>query len=43
VQVVSNEVRFLKDGTVEKERVLEKFMINKEGKVFAVRQFDAAW
>ena len=43
VQVVSNEVRFLKDGTQENERVLEKFMINKEGKVFIIRQFDAAW
>jgi hypothetical protein len=43
VQVVSNEVRFLKDGTQENERLLEKFMINKEGKVFTIRQFDAAW
>ena len=43
VQVVSNEVRFLKDGTQENERLLEKFMINKEGKVFIIRQFDAAW
>ena len=43
VQVVSNEVRFLKDGTQENERLLEKFMINNEGKVFTIRQFDAAW
>jgi hypothetical protein len=43
VQVVSKEVRFLKDGGIEKERLLEKFMINKDGKVTAVRQFDAAW
>ena len=43
VQVVSNEIRFLKDGTQENERLLEKFMINKEGKVFTIRQFDAAW
>ena len=43
VQVVSKEVRYLKDGGIEKERLLEKFMISKEGKVTAVRQFDAAW
>lgn len=43
VQVVSKEVRYLKDGGIEKERLLEKFMISKEGKVTALRQFDAAW
>tara|TARA_B110001469_G_scaffold109194_1_gene110240 strand:+ start:124 stop:618 length:495 start_codon:yes stop_codon:yes gene_type:complete len=43
VEVVSKEKRFLKDGTTENVRFLEKFMIDKEGKVFTIRQFDAAW
>jgi|TARA_B110000908_G_scaffold35361_1_gene42414 hypothetical protein len=43
VEVVSKEKRFLKDGTIENVRLLEKFMIDKEGKVFTIRQFDAAW
>jgi hypothetical protein len=43
VEVVSKEKRFLKDGTIENVRFLEKFIIDKEGKVFTIRQFDAAW
>ena len=43
VEVVSKEKRFLKDGTIENVRFLEKFIFDKEGKVFTIRQFDAAW
>ena len=43
VQVVSKEKRFLKDGTIENVRLLEKFIIDKDGKVSTIRQFDAAW
>lgn len=43
VEVTSTETKFKKDGTVEKDLFLEKFIFGKDGKIHTVRQWRAAW
>ena len=43
VEVGSNETKYKKDGTVEKDLFLEKFIFGDDGKIHTVRQWRAAW
>jgi hypothetical protein len=43
VEVTSVETKYKKDGTVEKDLFLEKFVFGKDGKIHTVRQWRAAW
>ncbi|MDA8931086.1 hypothetical protein N9H42_00270 [Flavobacteriaceae bacterium] len=43
VEVGSNETKYKKDGTVEKDFFLEKFIFGEDGKIHTVRQWRAAW
>ena len=43
VEVTSTETKYKKDGTVEKDLFLEKFIFGKDGKIHTVRQWRAAW
>ncbi|PTM02537.1 MAG: hypothetical protein DA394_00245 [Candidatus Arcticimaribacter sp.] len=43
VQVTSTETKYNKNGTVEEELLLEKFIFGKNGKIHTVRQWRAAW
>lgn len=43
VQVTSTETKYNKNGTVEEDLLLEKFIFEKDGKIHTVRQWRAAW
>ena len=43
VEVGSNETKYKKDGTVEEDFFLEKFIFGEDGKIHTVRQWRAAW
>ena len=43
VQVTSTETKYNKNGTVEEDLLLEKFIFGKDGKIHTVRQWRAAW
>lgn len=43
VEVGSNEIKYKKDGTVEEDFFLEKFIFGEDGKIHTVRQWRAAW
>ncbi|MDB9836336.1 MAG: hypothetical protein C7M88_00430 [Candidatus Arcticimaribacter sp.] len=43
VQVTSTETKYNKNGTVEEDLLLEKFIFGKNGKIHTVRQWRAAW
>ena len=43
VEVTSTETKYKKDGTVEKDLFLEKFIFGDDGKIHTVRQWRAAW
>lgn len=43
VEVTSSETKYKKDGTIEKDLFLEKFIFGKDGKIHTVRQWRAAW
>jgi len=43
VEVGSNEIKYNKDGTVEEDFFLEKFIFGEDGKIHTVRQWRAAW
>ena len=43
VEVTSSETKYKKDGTVEKDLFLEKFIFGDDGKIHTVRQWRAAW
>ncbi|MDO7646178.1 MAG: hypothetical protein MUQ45_00630 [Flavobacteriaceae bacterium] len=43
VEVGSNETKHKKDGTVEEDFFLEKFIFGEDGKIHTVRQWRAAW
>ena len=43
VEVGSNETKYKKDGTVEEDFFLEKFIFGDDGKIHTVRQWRAAW
>lgn len=43
VEVTSSETKYKKDGTVENDLFLEKFIFGKDGKIHTVRQWRAAW
>ena len=43
VEVASTETKYKKDGTVEKDFFLEKFIFGDDGKIHTVRQWRAAW
>jgi hypothetical protein len=43
VEVTSTETKYKKDGIVEKDLFLEKFIFGKDGKIHTVRQWRAAW
>lgn len=43
VQVGAVETRFNKNGTIEKERMIDKFFIGKDGLVHTMRQWNADW
>lgn len=43
VEVTSTEIKYKKDGTVEKDLFLEKFIFGDDGKIHTVRQWRAAW
>ena len=41
--IKDTEIKYKKDGTVEKDLFLEKFIFGKDGKIHTVRQWRAAW
>ena len=43
VEVGSNETKYKKDGTIEEDFFLEKFIFGDDGKIHTVRQWRAAW
>ena len=43
VEVGSNETKYKKDGTVEEDFFLEKFIFGEDGKIHTLRQWRAAW
>ena len=43
VEVTSVETKYKKDGSVEEDLFLEKFIFGKDGKIHTVRQWRAAW
>ena len=43
VEVGSNETKYKKDGTVDEDFFLEKFIFGEDGKIHTVRQWRAAW
>ena len=43
VEVTSVEIKYKKDGSVEEDLFLEKFIFGKDGKIHTVRQWRAAW
>lgn len=43
VEVGSKEIKYKKDGTVEEDFFLEKFIFGEDGKIHTVRQWRAAW
>ena len=43
VEVTSTETKYKKDGTLEKDLFLEKFIFGDDGKIHTVRQWRAAW
>ena len=43
VEVTSTETKYKKDGTIEKDLFLEKFIFGDDGKIHTVRQWRAAW
>ena len=43
VEVGSNETKYKKDGTVEEDFFLEKFIFGEDGKIHTVIQWRAAW
>lgn len=43
VEVGSNETKYKKDGTVEEDLFLEKFVFGDDNKIHTVRQWRAAW
>ena len=43
VEVGSKETKYKKDGTVEEDSFLEKFVFGDDGKIHTVRQWRAAW
>ena len=43
VEVGSNETKYKKDGTVEEDFFLEKFIFGEDGNIHTVRQWRAAW
>lgn len=43
VEVTSTEIKYKKDGTIEKDLFLEKFIFGDDGKIHTVRQWRAAW
>ena len=43
VEVGSNETKYKKDGTVEEDFFLEKFIFGEDCKIHTVRQWRAAW
>jgi len=43
VEVTSAETKYKKDGTIEKDLFLEKFIFGDDGKIHTVRQWRAAW
>ena len=43
VEVGSNETKYKKDGTVEEDFFLEKFVFGDDNKIHTVRQWRAAW
>ena len=43
VEVTSTETKYKKDGSVEKDLFLEKFIFGDDGKIHTVRQWRAAW
>ena len=43
VEVSSKETKYKKDGTVEEDSFLEKFIFGEDGKIHTVRQWRAAW
>ena len=43
VQVGAVETRFNKNGTIEKDRIIDKFFIGKDGLVHTIREWNADW
>ena len=43
VQVGAVETRFNKNGTVERDRIIDKFFIGKDGLVHTIREWSADW
>ena len=43
VQVGAVETRYNKNGTVEKDRLIDKFIIGKDGLVHTIREWGADW
>ena len=43
VQVSLNQTKYKKDGTIEEDFFLEKFVFGDDGKIHTVRQWRAAW
>tara|TARA_B110000967_G_scaffold9849_1_gene9878 strand:+ start:109 stop:603 length:495 start_codon:yes stop_codon:yes gene_type:complete len=43
VQVGAVESRFNKNGTIEKDRVIDKFFIGEDGLVHTIREWNADW
>jgi hypothetical protein len=43
VEVGSNETKYKKDGTVEEDFFLEKFIFGEDGKMHMLKQWRAAW
>ena len=41
ISIPFTEIRYLKDGSVEKERVFERFIFNPEGKIARVNKWTA--
>jgi hypothetical protein len=43
VEVGSNDTKYKKDGTVEEDFFLEKFIFGEDGKIHTLKQWRAAW
>lgn len=43
VEVTSREVKYNKNGQVEEDLFLEKYIFGKDGKIHTIRQWRAAW
>ncbi len=43
VQVGAVETRFNKNGTIERDRIIDKFFIGKDGLIHTIREWSADW